>query len=194
MPVSASIVNHKKKKRTRDEENNLKKLTLPAIIIFAIVFLDQITKILAVNNLEYGNPVEVIGSFFMLTLIYNEGGAMGTNIGSSNYYLIASVIILAVILYYLYTQREHKTLTMPLSFISGGAIGNLIDRISYGKVVDFLDFDFFNINIFGYRLERWWTFNVADMAISLSILYLFITILLAKQTINVEEKNTSNKF
>jgi signal peptidase II len=149
---------------------------------------------LAVNNLEYGNPVEVIGSFFMLTLIYNEGGAMGTNIGSSNYYLIASVIILAVILYYLYTQREHKTLTMPLSFISGGAIGNLIDRISYGKVVDFLDFDFFNINIFGYRLERWWTFNVADMAISLSILYLFITILLAKQTINVEEKNTINKF
>jgi signal peptidase II len=149
---------------------------------------------LAVNNLEYGNPVEVIGSFFMLTLIYNEGGAMGTNIGSSNYYLIASVIILAVILYYLYTQREHKTLAMPLSFISGGAIGNLIDRISYGKVVDFLDFDFFNINIFGYRLERWWTFNVADMAISLSILYLFITILLAKQTINVEEKNTINKF
>ena len=194
MPVSASTVNHKKKKRTRDEENNLKKLTLPVIIIFVIVFLDQITKILAVNNLEYGNPVEVIGSFFMLTLIYNEGGAMGTNIGSSNYYLIASVIILGVILYYLYTQREHKTLAMPLSFISGGAIGNLIDRIAYGKVVDFLDFDFFNINIFGYRLERWWTFNVADMAISLSILYLFITILFAKQTINVEEKNISNKF
>ena len=172
----------------------MKKLTLPAIIIIAIAFLDQITKILAVNNLEYGNPVEVIGSFFMFTLIYNEGGAMGTNIGSSNYYLIASVIILGVILYYLYTQREHKTLAMPLSFISGGAIGNLIDRIAYGKVVDFLDFDFFNINIFGYRLERWWTFNVADMAISLSILYLFITILFAKQTINVEEKNISNKF
>ena len=170
----------------------MKKLTLPAIIIITVAFLDQITKILAVNNLEYGNPVEVIGSFFMLTLIYNEGGAMGTNIGSSNYYLIASVIILGVILYYLYTQREHKALAIPLSFISGGAIGNLIDRIAYGKVVDFLDFDFFNINIFGYRLERWWTFNVADMAISLSILYLFITILFAKQEISIEENSIEN--
>jgi signal peptidase II len=82
----------------------------------------------------------------------------------------------------------------PLSFITGGAIGNLIDRIAYGKVVDFLDFDFFDISLFGYRLERWWTFNIADMAISLSILYLFVRILFTKQTANVEEKNISSKF
>lgn len=114
---------------------------------------------------------------------------MGTNIGSSNYYLIASIIILVVILYYLYSQRENKILVIPLSFIAGGAIGNLIDRISYGKVIDFLDFDFFDINIFGYRLDRWWTFNIADMAISLSILYLFIIILFNKQEKNIEGKS-----
>jgi signal peptidase II len=172
----------------------LKKLILPAIIIVVVAVLDQLTKIWAVNYLEYGNPVEVIGSFFMLTLIYNEGGAMGTNIGSSTYYLIASVIILVVILYYLYTQRENRNLAIPLSFISGGAIGNLIDRIIYGKVVDFLDFDFFDINIFGYRLDRWWTFNIADLAISLSIIFLFITILFTKQEINSEESSTESNF
>jgi signal peptidase II len=193
-PVFVSIVNLKKRKRTRDVENKLKKLIPPAIIIIVVVVLDQITKILAVNNLEYGNSIEVIGSFFMLTLIYNEGGAMGTNIGSSNYYLLASIIILGVIFYYLYSQRENKSLVIPLSFISGGAIGNLIDRIAYGKVVDFLDFDFFNINIFGYRLDRWWTFNIADMAISLSILYLFITILFTKQEISTEENSIEKKI
>jgi len=166
----------------------LKKLILPSIIIVSLAVLDQITKIWAVNYLEYGYPVKIIGSFFMLTLVYNEGGAMGTNIGSSNYYLVASIIILAVILYYLYSQRENKNLIVPLSFISGGAIGNLIDRIAYGKVIDFLDFDFFDINILGYKLDRWWTFNIADMAISLSILYLFIIILFNKQEKIIEEK------
>lgn len=166
----------------------MKKLILPSIIIVSLAVLDQITKIWAVNYLEYGYPVKIIGSFFMLTLVYNEGGAMGTNIGSSNYYLVASIIILAVILYYLYSQRENKNLIVPLSFISGGAIGNLIDRIAYGKVIDFLDFDFFDINILGYKLDRWWTFNIADMAISLSILYLFIIILFNKQEKIIEEK------
>lgn len=183
------IVNQKKRKKTKNLKNNFKKLILPFTIIISLTVLDQTTKIWAVNYLEYGNPVEVIGSFFMFTLVYNEGGAMGTNIGSSNYYLIASIIILVVILYYLYSQRENKILVIPLSFIAGGAIGNLIDRISYGKVIDFLDFDFFDINIFGYRLDRWWTFNIADMAISLSILYLFIIILFNKQEKNIEGKS-----
>lgn len=172
----------------------MKKLILPLIIIVSVVLLDQLTKIWAINLLEHGNPVEVFGSFFMLTLVYNEGGAMGTSIGSSNYYLVASIIILFFILYYLYSQRENKSLAIPLSFISGGAIGNLIDRIIYGKVVDFLDFDFFDINIFGYRLDRWWTFNVADMAISLSILFLIVTILFTKQEKNLNEIYTENKF
>lgn len=172
----------------------MKNLILPLIILISVVILDQLTKTWAVNYLEYGNPVEVIGSFFMLTLVYNEGGAMGTNIGSSNYYLIASIIILAVILYYLYSQRENRSLVFPLSFISGGAIGNLIDRIVYGKVVDFLDFDFFDINIFGYRLDRWWTFNLADTAISLSILFLFVTVFITDKVKNSENISTENKF
>ena len=68
-------------------------------------------------------------------------------------------------------------LTMPLALIAGGAIGNIIDRLRFGKVVDFLDFDFFDINLFGYQIDRWWTFNIADAVISCSIIFLLIRLI-----------------
>ncbi len=155
-------------------------LYIPLAIIAFVVFLDQITKIWAVNTLTFNRPVEVIGQFFMFTLLYNKGGAMGTNLGSSDYYLISASLILLFVLYYIYINRTKLQLSIPLSFIAGGAIGNLIDRVILGKVVDFLDVDFFDINIFGYHLDRWWTFNIADSAISVSIVYLLYLILTKK--------------
>lgn len=124
----------------------------------------------------------------MFTLVYNEGGAMGTNLGSSMYYLISASLILLFVLYYIYANRTKLQLSIPLSFIAGGAIGNLIDRIAYGKVVDFIDVDFFDIDLFGYQLQRWWTFNIADSAISCSIVYLLYLILTKKLDGAVEDK------
>ncbi|HDL02169.1 MAG TPA: hypothetical protein ENH23_08065, partial [candidate division Zixibacteria bacterium] len=109
-------------------------LFIPLAIIAFVAFLDQITKIWAVNSLTFNKPVEVIGQFFMFTLLYNKGGAMGTNLGSSNYYLISASLILLFVLYYIYINRTKLQLSIPLSFIAGGAIGNLIDRITLGKV------------------------------------------------------------
>jgi len=102
---------------------------------------------------------------------------MGTNFGSSVYYLIAGLLILAFLLYYIYVNRNLRIFAMPLAFIAGGAIGNLIDRIRLGYVIDFIDVDFFDIDLFGYQLERWWTFNIADAAISCSIAFLVIYML-----------------
>ena len=116
----------------------------------------------------------------MLTLVYNEGGALGTNLGSSTYYLVASFLILIIVLYYLIINWKAATLAYPLSFIAGGAIGNIIDRIRLGMVIDFLDVDFFDIDFLGYHLDRWWTFNLADAAISCSIVYLLGKILMAR--------------
>lgn len=166
-------------------ENNLnsqskRHLFIPLAIIAFVVFLDQITKIWAVHSLTFNNSIEVIGRFFMFTLVYNEGGAMGTSLGSSDYYLISASLILLFVLYYIYVNRSRLLLSVPLSFIAGGAIGNLIDRITLGKVIDFIDIDFFNINLFGFHLERWWTFNIADSAISCSIVYLLYLILTKK--------------
>lgn len=157
-----------------------RQIYIPVLIIFCVVVLDQITKYWVLNSLEPGQQVEVIGRFFMFTLVYNKGGALGTNFGSSTYYLISSSLILLFVLYYTYSHRTNFYLSIPLSMIAGGAIGNLIDRLAYGKVVDFIDVDFFDIDLFGYSLHRWWTFNIADSAISVSIVFLLYVILFKK--------------
>ena len=142
-----------------------------------MVLVDQITKLWAVSSLIDSPSVEILGQFFMLTLVYNEGGAMGTNFGSSTAYLVSSMLILAFVLYYTYVNRNKPHLAYTLSFITGGAIGNIIDRIRLGSVIDFLDVDFFDVDLFGYQLDRWWTFNVADAAITCSIVYLLVYVL-----------------
>ena len=150
----------------------------PAVVLALVVASDQITKLWAVNNLALRQPVEVIGTLLQFTLVYNRGGAMGTNFGSVAYYLISSILILGFVLYYLYTHRHIARLSYPLALIAGGAIGNIIDRIRLGEVIDFIDVDIFDINLLGFELRRWWTFNIADAAISLSIVYLVISLLL----------------
>lgn len=136
----------------------------------------------------------MLGNFFMLTLVYNEGGALGTSFGPSFYYLATSLVILAFVLFYIYSSRNEKIMAYPLSFIAGGALGNIIDRIRIDKVIDWIDIDFFDMNIFGYELKRWWTFNLADAAISCSILFLLISMLMAKfsGSNHSNEKSTSN--
>lgn len=155
----------------------MRKLLLPSIAIVAVVIVDQVTKLWAIGALSEQPSVQVLGKFFMLTLVYNEGGAMGSNFGSPTYYLVSSSLILLFILYYIYSHRQNLMITVPLALIAGGALGNIVDRIRFGQVVDFLDFDFFDINLFGYQIERWWTFNIADAAISCSIVFLLVRVI-----------------
>ena len=116
----------------------------------------------------------------MLTLVYNQGGAMGTNLGSSTYYLVTSLLILLFVLYYIYRYGHQRGLSFTLAFIAGGAIGNLIDRFRIGEVVDFVDVDFFDISLFGYHLERWYAFNIADAAITCAIVWLLLMMIFGK--------------
>ena len=104
---------------------------------------------------------------------------MGTNFGSPLYYLISASIILVLVLIYIYINRDTTMMVVPLAFIAGGAIGNIIDRIRIGKVVDFIDVDFFDVNLFGYQLNRWWTFNIADSVISCSLVFLLFYIFIS---------------
>jgi signal peptidase II len=142
-----------------------------------VAAVDQITKIWAVDRLAGQPSVPVLGEFFKLTLVYNEGGAMGTSFGTSTWYLIIALIIIPILFYYLYIYRAALSFAIPLAFICGGAIGNLIDRFRLGRVVDFLDVDFFDINFLGFQLDRWWTFNIADAAISCALVFLLIKVL-----------------
>lgn len=165
----------------------MRKLLAPSIALVAVVVADQATKSWAIQYLSEKPSVEVMGKFLMLTLVYNEGGAMGSNFGSPAYYLISSILILLFLLYYIYTHRDHSSLTLPLALIAGGAVGNIVDRIQFGRVVDFIDVDFFDINLFGYQLDRWWTFNIADAMISCSIVFLLIKILFFHHKTDVAE-------
>lgn len=154
----------------------------PGIVALLVILVDQTSKIWAVQVLEGIPSVEVLGRFLMFSLVFNEGGAMGTSFGSSTYYLISSLSITLFLLYYIYVNRSYPRIVWPLALIAGGAVGNIIDRIRLGRVIDFIDVDFFNVSLFGFDLDRWWTFNVADAVISCSITYLVLSLLIFRRS------------
>ncbi len=143
-------------------------------IIALVTISDQLTKRWALDALSDipGRSISVFGDFLRWTLVYNEGGAMGTNLGSSSLYTVIGIVILVALGYYLWQYRHVGKLAIPLSLIAGGAIGNLIDRFNHGKVVDWIDVNFFDISLFDFHLERWWTFNIADSAISVALVFM----------------------
>ncbi len=130
-----------------------------------ILILDQWSKYLVQKRLRLFQSVEVIKGFFNLVHVRNKGGAFGIFGGArgelfSSLFIVVSLIAIGVILYFFFKVRE-KSLLFSLSLVLSGAIGNLIDRIIYGEVVDFLDF-----HLFSYH---WPAFNIADSAITLGI-------------------------
>jgi signal peptidase II len=166
-------------------------------VTFFIVLADQTTKILikginipalgiSIEGMQLYDSFSVIGDFFRITYIENPGMAFGIDFGEKAklFLTLFSLIASVAITYYLIKHKDEKlTLRIPLAMILGGAIGNLIDRmfygviygeapLFYGKVVDFLDFDFFNISLFGYTYDRWPIFNIADLAVSIGVILL----------------------
>ena len=139
-------------------------LLIPAAIV---VILDQITKQLFWRN---GQNYEVIDGFFRITLVKNAGAAFGMFQGGRWVFIAASIIAVVVILYIgLRLPKEQRGRQLLLGMILGGAIGNLIDRVYAGAVIDFLDF--------GIGTLRWPVFNVADMGVSIGATLLLIVLL-----------------
>jgi signal peptidase II len=163
----------------------------------AIVILDQVTKLLvkgfSIPFLDFyhagvplGSSYAILGDFLRLTYIENPGMAFGIDIGGKLFLTLFSLVASIGIFYYLYKIRnESFIIRLSLAMILGGAIGNLIDRVFYGvffgegplfygKVVDFVDVDFFNIDVLGFHISRWPVFNVADASVSIGVLLLLI--------------------
>ncbi len=142
---------------------NLKKHIVPLIIVGVTFFLDFYTKILAVMHLSNFRKIDFLNGFLRFDLTYNRGGVFGILQGYKNLFLIASIIVLVLMIaYYLYESEMPKLFRYAMAFIIGGAAGNITDRLIPGRVgvVDFISIgvdDFF----------RWYTFNVADVAIVL---------------------------
>lgn len=120
------------------------------------VFLDQISKYLIVLNLDLYESVEIIPGVFRFTYIRNEGAAFGSMSDSRWLFMIMSVVMIVGILVFIFWKKpKSKLLMSALTMIVAGGIGNMIDRIRLGYVIDFLDFCAFP-NVWK------WTFNVAD--------------------------------
>jgi signal peptidase II len=135
---------------------------MPWLAIAAIVVvLDQITKIAITKSFAFGESLPLT-SFFNLVLTYNKGAAfsfLAAESGWQRYFFTGiAVAASAFIIYLLKRNPAQRIFCWALALILGGAIGNLIDRILYGHVIDFLDF---HVN----NLHHWPAFNVADSAI-----------------------------
>lgn len=154
--------------------------TLFAIIAPITCLLDQLTKIWARHSLPKvettrgiaGIPVTVIENFWDWRLSENPGsafGMFGETTGSRIFLSIIGVVALGAIIWMLQKARdEHTRLIIALGLVAGGAVGNLIDRIAFGVVTDFI--------VWKYHSHEWPTFNVADIALVVGVGLLFIDI------------------
>jgi signal peptidase II len=134
--------------------------------------LDMVTKSLALAHLwPPGVPHEVAGEYVRFTLAFNRGAAMGVSLGEWSrpaFTIIAFVLLGAMAWLFRRTDPANRLQAAILAFIAAGAVGNLIDRIRFERgVTDFIDLGVGNV--------RFWTFNVADMGITLGAIALALT-------------------
>jgi signal peptidase II len=140
---------------------------VPAAIV---VIVDQITKQIFWRLFTPGYNVDIIPGVLRITLVKNAGAAFGLFEGARLFFIIASVIAAVFIVYLgLRLPRNERYKRILLGFILGGAIGNLIDRVYDGAVIDFIE-----MGIMGY----WWpVYNVADIAVTIGAVLLLIHLL-----------------
>jgi len=137
------------------------------VFCIGILLLDQWTKSMVVQKLPLYQRVNVIQGFFNLTHVRNTGGAFGIfggekgGLGSILFVVVSLIAIGAIVFLFVKIKENEKTLALSFSLILSGAVGNLIDRLRYGEVVDFLDFHL--------STYHWPAFNVADSAICIGI-------------------------
>ena len=151
------------------------------LFVILLVVLDQASKIyLTLVNKTSPIDLEVIRGFFRITYTCNDGAAFSILKGKRVFFIIMTIIVVFLIVYYLLKNKVYWVEKYSLLLIISGAVGNLIDRIMYGYVIDFLDFI-----IFGYDFP---VFNIADSFITIGAIGLIITILF----LNKEGENAGN--
>jgi signal peptidase II len=136
----------------------------PWLLLAALVaIIDQLTKLLVLKRFRFSERLNVIDNFFDLTLVFNKGAAFSflANAGGWQKWFFIAVAIIAIgfLLYLLAKHGGQKLFAFGVAMILGGAIGNVIDRIAYGQVTDFL--------LFYWNSYYFPAFNMADSAITL---------------------------
>jgi len=140
-----------------------------ALTVLALIIADQWSKFGITSHFAYGESLRVT-SFFNLVLVYNTGAAFSFLSDASGwqcwFFIGITVVAIALILWMIRRHRQEKLFCWGLTLILAGALGNLIDRVRLGHVIDFLDFHALDVHF--------WAFNVADSAITVGACLLIL--------------------
>jgi len=135
-----------------------------------VLIVDRLTKYILLKNLSEGQSVGVVPGIFHITLVLNSGAAFGLFKGRSLFFTISAALVMIFICFYIWRGGCKDLLTLTaLGLILGGAAGNLIDRVLFGYIIDFLDF------------RIWPVFNIADTSITIGAFILAIRIMFNKR-------------
>lgn len=141
------------------------------LIAILIIIIDQLTKFAVVSTMDLYESIPIIEGWIHITSVRNTGAAFSILENQTWFFIITAIIISLVLVYLIYrVYREYRILALLMALILGGALGNLIDRIMYGSVVDFIDVQIINFAIF----------NVADIAITVGTALLVIYVIFSK--------------
>jgi signal peptidase II len=123
---------------------NTRRLLRVAVIIFGVLALDQISKQLVIDNIAAGDtrdPIPALADYFQLTHSANTGAAFGIFANAGDFFLVLAIIVVLAMLYYYPHLPENATITrLATGLVCGGALGNAIDRIHHGYVIDFIHY------------------------------------------------------
>jgi signal peptidase II len=145
-----------------------------AALFVGVVALDQASKMVIKNSMLLGQSIPVLGDAVRLTFVENDGIAFGLHVKNAALFTAFSIAACVFIVVYFWKQRqEGGWLKAALILILGGAIGNVIDRVAFGKVVDFIDV--------GIRTVRWPVFNVADSAVVIGMGILIVLMIMEEK-------------
>ncbi|ARJ51624.1 signal peptidase II [Staphylococcus lutrae] len=145
-------------------------IALSIVTVLIILLADQITKFIIRTQMAIGESFEVIPHFLYITSHRNNGAAWGILSGKMTFFIIITLVILvALIVFYIKEAKRDMLMQISISLLFAGALGNFIDRVRSGEVVDFVD-----TVIFGYEFP---IFNVADASLTIGVILLLIVLL-----------------
>lgn len=170
-----------------------RRLLLFGVLAAGVVIVDQLSKLYIDANFQVaaanplpggGAPTQILGEFVRIAKSYNAGGIFGLFGHSALVLALSSLFVIALILYYEWREGSHTwLLTLALALLLGGAIGNFLDRVRLGFVIDFVDMGIGN--------SRFYTFNVADSAISMALLLLILIALFRERLTRLTQGTAS---
>ncbi|EGQ3423620.1 signal peptidase II [Staphylococcus pseudintermedius] len=143
---------------------------LSLFITLIILIGDQLTKFIIRTQMTLGESFAVVPKFLYITSHRNNGAAWGILSGKMTFfYIITIIVLIALIVFYIKEAKNNKLMQIAISLLFSGALGNFIDRVSSGEVVDFID-----TVIFGYDFP---IFNIADASLTIGVVLLIIVLL-----------------